>query len=482
MPLRYAAVAFVVYFFVIWTYNILFHPLRSYPGPFLARLSNTYGAYHALLRRLHLATRQNHLRYGKVVRQGPNRLIFNSAQAFRDIYNNDRVQKSKVYQSGRIGHINSVFSAIDKDTHARKRKLVGAVLSTQSMRIFEPTMISQVDVFIDLLRDYIVSHLSFGYPLNLQIEKHNRDVADAIRKGNHRMNFYMQWPILISSQVEMILFYWSMLFKKKNYYQIMQDIIKWRSSQDRNAKHDLYSVAAEAMDAEGGVSVRNSEIWFEALFFFPAGGESVSTATSSLFFYLSRNPDCYCKLRDEIRRTFNRDGEIRSGPKLASCKYLRACIDEALRLAPPGPGAMWRERASTDDRRQPLIIDGHVIPEGTLFGVSIYTLHHNEEYFPNAFRFRPERWLSSCTSEEDMKTMQQAFVPFSMGTRGCAGKAMAYLEASMIIAKTMWHFDFSAGSGDLAKIGAGIGSADDIFTANHRGPWLNFRTRDLKEN
>lgn len=222
---------------------------------------------------------------------------------------------------------------------------------------------------------------------------------------------------------------------------------------------------------------------------------------------MSRNPDSYSKLAKEIRSTFKKGSEI-SGLNLAGCRYLRACINEALRLNPPAPGTLWRELAPEDADR-PFLVDGNLIPRGTMVGVNVYSLHHNEEYFPEPFRFNPDRWLSSTTNGDDnitqhntisdnesihqpadRKRYAEAFIPFSTGTRSCVGKAMAYLETSLVIAKTLWYFDFEPAGGKLGSIGTrelnlpnGRGKVEefelfDTLTATHDGPYLVFRPRD----
>lgn len=207
-----------------------------------------------------------------------------------------------------------------------------------------------------------------------------------------------------------------------------------------------------------------------------------------MFFYLAHNRECYDKLTDEIRNSFTNGTDICSGFQLSSCHYLRACIDEALRIAPPVPGTLWRELAS-DEKHKPLVIDGHVVPPETQVGVNIYSLHHNEEYFPDSFTFKPERWLPSEATESQRELMRQAFTPFSIGYRGCAGKAMAYLETSLIIAKSLWYFDFKLVPGHLGSIGRGIpGRTDgrnrrdeyqlyDVIAGGHDGPYLAFTPR-----
>lgn len=219
----------------------------------------------------------------------------------------------------------------------------------------------------------------------------------------------------------------------------------------------------------------------------PVGGETISTAMSALFFYLSRNPVVYQKLADEIRSTFASSAEIRGGSKLSSCRYLRACIDEALRMSPPVSGTPWRELYADERDRGPLIVDGHVVPPGTQVGVCVYSLHHNEKYFSDPFTFSPERWL--VEDEATLGLMNSAFCAFSIGGRGCAGKSMAYLEASLVIAKTLWYFDFEKAPGKVGETGAGAPwkregrkrtdefQLYDIFSSMHAGPNLVFKPR-----
>ncbi|KAI0397596.1 cytochrome P450 [Xylariaceae sp. FL0594] len=495
-----------LYILMLFSYRLLLHPLRHYPGPLAAKLFDGYAAYYSAWRCLHLKTRQNHLQYGPVIRQGPNKLVFNSAQAFHDIYESDRIQKASTYSATRLSKYPHIFNVIDRRAHRVKRRLIGNVLSERSMRVFEPQMSEQIDIFLGQIRKArdtpvniakrskylaldIVGHLAFGYSLNLQTESTNHYMIGALRRGNYRVNTYMQYPLLATLRLE-LLFYVVNRMRKVSYLTLLEKMIKARLREDKHAKHDLYSVVADAMDSTGEDRIEESEIWSEAIFFFPAGGESVTTTISSLFFYLSRNPECKHKLTDEIRSTFKSGDDIKGGPVLSGCVYLRACIDEALRMAPPAPGTMWRERCSPaddDQPHQPLIIDGHEIPDGTLFGVNIYTLHHNEAYFRDPFTFLPDRWLT--TDERMKKAMNSAFAAFSIGSRGCGGKAMAYLEVSLVIARTLWYFDFERAPGPEGDLGGGTGRrADlrgrvdeyqlgDILTADHDGPNLVFTPR-----
>jgi cytochrome P450 len=222
------------------------------------------------------------------------------------------------------------------------------------------------------------------------------------------------------------------------------------------------------------------------------GGTTTATAISTVFFYLSRNPSAYAQLAAEVRATFASGSEIRHGQQLSACRFLRAVIDESMRISPPTPGVMWRQKDPLS--AEPLVVDGHVIPPGALVGVGTYSLMHNPEYFPEPFVFRPQRWLEAdddTTEEKEARAvMRRAFVPFMLGDRACAGKAVAYLEISLTVAKTLWYFDFEKAPGKAGELGSGLRGAArgrdrpdeyqlyDRFMAEHEGPNLTFRPRE----
>ncbi|XDG04433.1 hypothetical protein ABKA04_004048 [Annulohypoxylon sp. FPYF3050] len=360
---------------------------------------------------------RDHQKYGSVIRYGPNKLIFNSARAVHDIYDNDdKVVKSHVYCAiMQAPGVYNIFTVIDKPSHRVKRKIVGQAINDRSMRTFEPTMLEQIDLFLKT----VLASSKESRPINLteHIGYLACDIIALLSLG---------FPLRLQTDPE---------------YRWMVD-----------------------------------------------GAFSTSAAICALFFYLSRNPESYQKMAHELRSTFNSASDIRAGPQLSSCVYLRACIDEALRIAPPVPGTLWRE-ASPELGNKPLIIDGHVVPPGTQIGVNTYTIHHNEVYFPDSYSFKPERWLASETPETQRKLMNEAFCPFSIGDRGCAGKPMAYLEASLVLAKTLWYFDFKPAPGELGRIGGGSSEMGagrnrvdeyqlyDVIAGQHDGPYLVFTPR-----
>ncbi|KAI0193892.1 cytochrome P450 [Astrocystis sublimbata] len=436
--------------------RILLHPLRRYPGPTAAKLTNGYGAFYALKRSLHLQTLEDHKQYGPVMRHGPNKLVFNTMTALKrnkEVYQNERITKPVSYLANQAkpGSHNT-WNSLDRDMHRRKRKLMAPAVSDRSMKTFEPIIAEQVDIFLKQIATFhdspvnmkdrcnylgmdIVGLLSFGFPLHCQTEEKNRFFADHMPVSNRRLNTYMQIPLI-----------------PKHRLQVLINLI-WYEAKERAYR------LIEHMTAEGQ-SLRVNDLWMEAILFIVAGGDTTSTAIAATFFYLAHNKDCYDKLAEEIRGSFQAANEI-CGSKLAGCRYLRACIDESLRMSPPIPGTLWRQQAADDTDASAFIVDGHVIPSGTY------------NYYPEPFKYKPERWLGPAS---------ELLVAFSTGSRGCPGKSMAYMELSLVLAKALWYFDFKPAPGDLGQVGFDKTGSEfriyDVYISTHDGPWLTFTPRD----
>ncbi|PQE05317.1 cytochrome P450 protein [Rutstroemia sp. NJR-2017a BVV2] len=489
--------------FVI-SYQLVLHPLKNYPGPFIAKFADGYGGYQAVKKRLHLATYHDHLKYGPVFRQAPNRLVFNTSSALRTIYLHPAINKASIYKHTQFNSQINIFGTLDREPHRQKRKIYGQVLSERSLRSFEPTMSSEIDILLHLLLDTkteainmsllckrlttdIAGQLAFGQGLNTQAEAINRVFPRAMISMNALVNIFMSWPSSATT--------WPLLkrLNKKNglaFAKSIPSIVQKRIALPKDAKHDLYSIAGDV--GPGGEGLGRSELlFFNFLVDFSAfvnigqiflGGTTLSAALSAIFFYLSRNPIAYSRLATEICTTFSSSHDIKSGPQLFKCKYLRASIDETLRIAPPFLGTFWREPCSYYS--EPFVVDGHFIPLGTMVGVNPYCVMHNEEYFPEPFLRFGRRTKPSCHAHS-ICTLRTRRYRMSR----TLGKAMAYHEMSLVVAKTLWYFDFAKAPGEAGKLGEGRpGSTDgihrvseyqlyDLAVADHDGPNLVFTPR-----
>ncbi|KAK7968651.1 hypothetical protein PG996_002923 [Apiospora saccharicola] len=495
-------VAYAAYFVIpllfLLSYRIFLHPLRGYPGPVLAKIKSGYAGWNALRKNHHLATYQNFQRYGPVVRQGPTQLVFNTAIAFHDIYLNPKLVKGHAYHGSQLtAKYPSVINAIDKDQARRKRKVMGQALTERYLRAFEPTMSGEVDVFLNQLLASSKSAEVFGYRFHTQTDESHRFLQPVIDGMAWRMNTYMLCPPLKPFEKIFMLLGAPKLLR---FRRLVHDMIRTRMAEDKDAHHDLYAAVAGHV-GKGQEGLYDGELWPEAILFILADGSTTAAAMSAAFFYLSRSPAAYADLAAEVRSTFKSGREICAGPQLNGCTYLRACIDETMRMSPPATSTSWRQLNPKNASSEPWIVDGHVIPPGTQVGVHLYSLFHNEDYFPDSYTWKPERWLDQPTSESETQAagealggdratkMRKAFQPFLAGERSCLGKSMAYVEMSLTLARTIWYFDFETAPGAAGELGAGQKGRQggrgrtgkyqlhDIFTGEHDGPNLVFRPR-----
>lgn len=164
----------------------------------------------------------------------------------------------------------------------------------------------------------------------------------------------------------------------------------------------------------------------------------------------------------EVRAAFKSQDDIQMGGTLNGCTYLRACIDEALRLCPPAGSALWRQVLKGGIR-----VDGNFIPEGYDIGTGLYAVHHNPAHFPDPAKFIPERFT-------DPEVSNAAFAPFSVGPRSCIGKSLALTELLLTMAHVLFAFDFKKAEEDGE---AKLFVTRDHITAVKDGPLLRFRAR-----
>lgn len=224
------------------------------------------------------------------MRQGPDKLVFNSSTALQgacrsnskkflalcrfptdyeaDIYHNDRVTKSYVYTLLLRAKSNPhVFNCIDKTLHRAKRKVVSKAITDRAIRMFEPTMAAQIDIFIQNLLSSvsgpepvnmsqrckwlgfdIVGLLAFGFQLHVQTESQYRFILKGLVAGNYKSNAFMQFPLLKQMGLDTVLHGLSNSSRNK-FLSVLDHMASTRLSQGRDARTDLVSFVAEG--AEG---------------------------------------------------------------------------------------------------------------------------------------------------------------------------------------------------------------------------------------
>lgn len=189
--------------------------------------------------------------------------------------------------------------------------------------------------------------------------------------------------------------------------------------------------------------------------------------------YLAGSSRCYRRAVEEVRTTFDSTEEIKLGPKLNSCVYLRACVDETLRITPPGGGPLLREVEQGGAS-----IDGQFVPEGCHVAIGMYAISHAPTNWEEPFRFIPERWLDKSTGAAEQR---QAYIPFNVGPRSCVGKPLAIGQIMLTLARILWEFDFRRPINGVESLDGDLEPVEyklvDYVSGQNKGPVLQFQPR-----
>nr|AOE45523.1 CYP52A59 [[Candida] oregonensis] len=171
-----------------------------------------------------------------------------------------------------------------------------------------------------------------------------------------------------------------------------------------------------------------------------AGRDTTAGLLSFTLFELSRNPDVFNKLKEEIYTQFGHGSqEDISGitfESLKKCEYLKWVLNEILRLYPAVPINFRDATKDTvlptgggPDGKSPVFIG-----KGTTVIYSVYCTQRMEEYYgKDANEFKPERWAEN-------RKLGWAYLPFNGGPRICLGQQFALTEASYTIVRLIQMF------------------------------------------
>ncbi|XP_001653040.2 cytochrome P450 9e2 [Aedes aegypti] len=169
--------------------------------------------------------------------------------------------------------------------------------------------------------------------------------------------------------------------------------------------------------------------------FFFGSIETTSTVLCFAMYELAANPEIQQKLQDEIKLV--RD-QLNDSPLtyevLQKMKYLDMVVSETLRRWPP---------LGTTNRVcvKPYTLEDYdgtqvTIEKGQAVQIPIISYHHDPDYFPDPYRFDPERF----SDENRDKINQDAFLPYGSGPRNCIGSRLALMQIKSLLFYLLTNF------------------------------------------
>jgi cytochrome P450 len=199
----------------------------------------------------------------------------------------------------------------------------------------------------------------------------------------------------------------------------------------REVPEDMLDLLITARDDEGH-ALTEAEIRDQVVTFIVAGHETVASALTWTFALLAENPEIMRTLQAEVDAVLG--GKAAQFADYQRLPFARAVIDETLRLYPP---AWLITRNSLGDD----VLGGYEVPQGSLIIMSPWLLHRHPGIWANPDRFDPHRFIGGDID-------RSAFIPFGAGPRQCIGRDFAYVEAVLLLASLVAHFDVEYPAGE----------------------------------
>lgn len=168
-----------------------------------------------------------------------------------------------------------------------------------------------------------------------------------------------------------------------------------------------------------------------------AGEDTTANTLAWLLHLLHENPIAMGCASDEVRRvcggSIGGDGDL-TPEQIDQLEYVEACIHETMRLKPVGPLNVVQALRDTQ-------VAGVRVPRGTMVWCVMRHDTVAEQYFADAARFQPQRWLTTPNGNASASAAKRVSMPFGAGPRVCPGRFLALQEMKMVVAMLLFHFD-----------------------------------------
>ncbi|XP_026318080.1 cytochrome P450 9e2-like [Hyposmocoma kahamanoa] len=201
-----------------------------------------------------------------------------------------------------------------------------------------------------------------------------------------------------------------------------------KSTQDKGAG---YATVEESLLGQKQINRvwSDDDLCAQAVLFFIAGFESVSTALSFLLYELAINPDVQDKLYQEIKENEAKNNGQFDYNSIQNMVYMDMVVSETLRLWMPAVGM---DRCCTKDynlgKPNDKATEDFIIRKGDGLQIPLWSIHRDPIYYPNPNKFDPERF-----SEENKHKIQPfTYMPFGLGPRNCIGSRFALCEVKVM--------------------------------------------------
>ncbi|KJZ75747.1 hypothetical protein HIM_04904 [Hirsutella minnesotensis 3608] len=462
-----ALAAWVAYVLVLAIRRLWLSPIAHVPGPKLAALTQLYEFYYDIVLggQFTFKLLRLHEKYGDIIRINPWEVHVLNPDFHADLCGGPTRPRDKwPFYAKQFGAPQSALATIDHHHHRLRRNVLNPFFSTQSVRKLQPILEERVDALLNALASYATARgqepLNIMYPFSafsndvineyafarcnhlLERKDFGADVTNNLLMGTHMgmLVKHVNWALtLVSSLPESFSGRWipgweGFLKMKHDIQDQIREIQAFDDGHPRQLKNSHPTIFHTLIGSRELPPVEKTpaRLAQEGQILVQGGTLTSAWTLTMATFHLLHRPSTLRKLRNELFTAIPDPNETVSLAKLESLPYLRAVVKEALRHNIGTSGRLPRiaphEMLVCKDRKSGKIWR---LPPGTVVSMSPYHTVMNEDVFPDALGFYPERWLGV----KDGDGLDNRLHIFGGGTRICLGMALANAELYLLLAK-----------------------------------------------
>ncbi|ETS79298.1 hypothetical protein PFICI_09151 [Pestalotiopsis fici W106-1] len=473
----YTAVpALIIGSLVYVVYQRYFHPLASYPGPFLASVTDLWQVFQFLGLKQPYNLTELHEKHGPFVRYGPDKLSITAEEIVPLVYQKGgRLMPKTEFYDAYGAAIPNVFGMRDEAAHSIRRRLMAHSFSISSVRGMEQYLDMNIRIMRKKIAKYaaqeqvfdlqkvlhyytidVLGELAFGQSFGAQLCNDEEEaIVPPVVEHSWLAAVTGAWPSMTSTLRRLLP--WvphaglqKLVKGRKECVQLAAqcvqrscDTLRENSAADfeKNVsvkRKDILTSLIQAKDPETGEQLRQVDLETEAFGFIIAGTHTTSATTSLLFYHLLHAPEILAKCIAEVDQSLERLTASKLAYSMAevesSLPYLKTCIRENFRLTPVFTMPLARRVTAPEG----ITIAGRHIRQGTSVAVCNHAFHHNPDIWGASHNvFDPSRW-----DIPEINHRARYLMHFGLGGRQCIGKTIAQTNIYKVMSTLLSEFNF----------------------------------------
>ncbi|KAM5354153.1 hypothetical protein ACJ41O_000803 [Fusarium nematophilum] len=444
-------------------YRLSFHPLARIPGPKLAAVSSVWHAYHARNGLMARLGKTLHLKYGPVVRVGPNEVWFDTKEAFQAIYIATALSKPHLnwQLDPRFPDTLDLLSERDVRRYRLQRRLIGPVYQTSNLLQYEAVIDQVLERSIAKLKSlkggsvelnewmHIIAVECLGAIIlswSPGMLKNGTDWGSGSHAyhGWRRKSVFGLFPTVVKLEFlsksigRLFSTAWDVNFKTpKNFRPFFPDVGK-RVSRRVNAalrpkppKDDRKDLLADLIQLhKSKPDFTGTYLRKMAVTNFGAGHETMASTLTSIMALLGSHEDDQAHLHRQLLKC----PDSSQYATATAIPALQAIIKESKRLYPVISMSLPRRVPSAG-----LYLHGYYFPPDTTVGCNPVALHRNRDVFgPDSHLYNTARWTTA--DAETARTMERVSLSWGGGSRTCPGRHLAELVVFKVVPALVKEF------------------------------------------